>query len=101
MLIIESVLNAICCSFMIKMGVRSLLISLGAVWLVVVLGIVIFGLCNVQCSPWAKCGCALSDLFCFILVLGIPSWILLVISLGVGDEESYLKSKKKRFGRNS
>jgi len=86
---IESVLNAVLLSInKMKIGVKGMLIAGGIIWMVVVLCIVLFGLCNVQCKPGARCGCALSDLFCYILVLGIPSWITFLVSLGIEDEEN-------------
>jgi len=77
-----------------KIGVRGVLIVAGIIWIIIILSVVLFGLCNVQCKTGARCGCALSDLFCYILVLGIPSWITFLVSLGVEDEEHGEKVRK-------
>ncbi|MFH1711087.1 MAG: hypothetical protein ABH840_02130 [Nanoarchaeota archaeon] len=65
-----------------KIGVRRMLVGAGIIWLIIVLCVVFFGFCSTYCGSGARCSCQLSDLFAFILVFGIPSWIFFVISIG-------------------
>jgi hypothetical protein len=62
-------------------ALRKTFIVVAIIWLVLVFGMIIFGLCNVVCQPGGRCGCAISDGLYYFAILGIPSWILFLIVL--------------------
>ncbi|MBU3912991.1 MAG: hypothetical protein KKB21_00805 [Nanoarchaeota archaeon] len=62
-----------------KRGQKNILLAAGIIWLIFVLYVVLFELCNILCKPGARCGCAISDIICLVLVLGIPSWVIFLI----------------------
>jgi len=81
------------------MNLRKTLVIIGIIWLALVLlytlWYLVFACMVIDCLPGPCWGCTLKGFFWDLIIGGIPSWILFIISV-LSRKKDKLNNKKKK-----